>query len=443
MKRKKKLSLFIFTLIAFIVLGVGYAAINNINLIINGTGSVTATQSNFDVRFLDIDGHRPSINPGSPNTVSVIDNITATFDVSTLSKKGDIATATIDVKNNSNGIGARIGLNLTNSNDTYFKVTEHIADSELQAGDITTVTVTIEMLKTPVSNTETTTIRAELTASPIDDSTATGSDSATYSIPVSVPAPAAFATDSWETIQKAVQDNNTSLYNIGDTKEVTISGVDYTVRLANKTTVEHCGDNDTAYSQTACGFVVEFTDIITKVKMQNTNTNVGGYPATLVYDYLDNTLFGQLPLELQTVIKPTRVISGHGCNSGWDNSNDTCSNPDNNGNDFSTTDYLYLLSGTEIYGVDSGGHNLWDTSAGTTHQLEYYSNNSVTFSTNSWSGTNVDKAIKQYNSTNTWWWLRAPYACNHSTFSFVNSGGSLDNDLASNNGGVAPAFRVG
>ena len=87
MKRKKSLSMFLFVLIAFIVLGVGYAAINNINLIINGTGSVTATQENFLVKFLDVDGHRPSITPGSPNTVNVLSDTVATFDVSTLSKK--------------------------------------------------------------------------------------------------------------------------------------------------------------------------------------------------------------------------------------------------------------------------------------------------------------------------------------------------------------------
>ena len=143
------MNMIIFVLTAIIVLGIGYASINNINLIINGTGSV-------------------------------IDNTTATFDVSTLSKKRDPAVASIDVKNNSNGIGARIGLNLTSTNSTYFKVTEHIADTELQAGDITTVTVTIEMLKTPIDNDETTSITATLTADPIDNSTATGSDSGDY-----------------------------------------------------------------------------------------------------------------------------------------------------------------------------------------------------------------------------------------------------------------------
>ncbi len=429
MKRKKSLSMFLFVLIAFIVLGVGYAAINNINLIINGTGSVTATQSNFDVRFLDVDGHRPAITPGSPNTVSVIDNTTATFDVSTLSKKGDTATATIDVKNNSNGVGARIGLNLTNSNDTYFKVTEHIADSELQAGDITTVTVTIEMLKTPVSADETTSISATLTASPIDDSTAVGNSSAQKEVPA--PDPVSFATDSWETIQKAVQDDNTSVYNIGDTKEVTINGVDYTVRIANKTTGEHCGDNDTAYSQTACGFVVEFVDIITNMQMRDSYTNVGGYPATLVYDYLDNTLFGQLPLDLQTAIKPTRVISGHGDN-GTDSAN------------FTTTDNLYLLSPEEVYGTDLGGMNHYDAAYGTSHQLEYYSNNSVSYESSSETGTNLDKATKQYNGSNAWYWLRSVDFYTSEYFCSVYDYGRLgDRNPTLTTGGLAPAFRIG
>ena len=182
---RKKVGIFIFIFIAFIVLGVGYAAINSINLIINGTGSITATQENFIVKFLDVDGHRPHVIPGSPNTVNVIDDITASFDVSTLSKKGDTATATIDAKNESNGVGARIGLNLTNSNTTYFKVTEYIADTELQAGDITTVTITIEMIKTPIDYDETTNITATLTANPIENSSATGSNSSEEAVPAS------------------------------------------------------------------------------------------------------------------------------------------------------------------------------------------------------------------------------------------------------------------
>ena len=162
--------------------------------------------------------------------------------------------------------------------------------------------------------------------------------------------------------------------------------------------------------------------------MKMGNTNVGGYPATLVYDYLKNTLYGQLPSDLKSVIKPTRVISGHGSN---DSTN------------FTTTDKLYLLSSEEVYGIDDGGNQFYDTAYGTSHQLEYYSNNGVTYSTSSWNGTNLDKAIKQYNSSNTWWWLRPAYSRSSSSFANVYSYGIWINFYANNTNGVAPAFRIG
>ena len=221
-----------------------------------------------------------------------------------------------------------------------------------------------------------------------------------------IPDPVSFSTDSWATIQKAVQNNNTSAYHVGDTKTVVIGANNYTVRIANKSTAQNCGNSD--YSQTACGFVVEFVDIITTMKMRDTYTNEGGYPATLVYDYLKNTLYGQLPSDLQAAIKPTRVISGYGSN-GTDSAN------------FTTTDNLYLLSGVEVFG---------STAAGTTTQLEYYNNSS-------------NSKIKQYNSSDSWWWLRPARSYRSSGFRDVNIYGSLDADSADITLGVAPAFRIG
>ena len=226
----------------------------------------------------------------------------------------------------------------------------------------------------------------------------------------------------------AVRNNNTSLYNIGDTKSVTINETDYRVRIANKTAGDHCGDNDTEYSQTACGFVVEFEDIITTMKMRDTNTNAGGYPATLVYDYLKNTLYGQLPSDLQPAIKSTRVISGHGSNGSTN---------------FTTTDNLYLLSTEEVYGIDDGGKHFNDTAYGTSHQLEYYSNNGVTYSTNSLSGTNLNKAIKRYNTSYIWWWFRSAGSHGIDNFCTVTDIGTLNSYSARTTTGVAPAFRIG
>ena len=241
-----------------------------------------------------------------------------------------------------------------------------------------------------------------------------------------------FATDSWDTIELAVEKGDTSKYNVGDTKTISMdvdgngTNENYTLRIANKSTNSYCSNEN--YSQTACGFVVEFVDVVTKMKMRDTNTNVGGYPATNVYTYLNKTLEELLPTDLQNVLAKTRVISGHGSGDA---------------DNFTTTDKLYLLTLEEVYGIDGGGNNFYDTAYGTSHQLEYYSNNGVTSSTNSHSGTNLDKAIKQYNSSNSWWWLRSA-GSGSINFSFQNVyvTGDWGGNGASKTGGVAPAFRI-
>ena len=421
-QNKKTLQICLFVLVAVVALGIGYAAISAVNLIINGNATASVNQENFKVHFTQAQSITGSTGASGTSSIDTQDDTKAMFDVTGLTKVGDYAEAVYTVRNDSNGIGAEITLNLTNSNSEYFKVTETILDDKLQAGEETTAKVKVEMIKTPITDSVSTSITATLTASPIEDAGAAGGNSTSKQIPT------AFEGDSWATIKTNVQNGNTSQYNIGDTKSVTINGNNYMVRIANKTIGDHCGDNDTEYSQTACGFVVEFADIITTMKMRDTNTNVSGYPATLVYDYLKNTLYSQLPSDLQTVIKPTRVISGHGPN---DSTN------------FTTTDKLYLLSSEEVYGTDDGQYHFFDTAYGTSHQLEYYSNNGVTYSTSSWNGTNLDKAIKQYNSSNTWWWWRPATYDTSYCFAAVNIDGNWDTDFAATALGVAPAFRIG
>ena len=86
-----------------------------------------------------------------------------------------------------------------------------------------------------------------------------------------------FTLDDWNTIVENVKSGNTSMYKVGDTKEVNL-GTTYgthTLRIANTSTPSEC--SGTGFSQTACGFVLEFADIITTHKMNDTNTNVGGW----------------------------------------------------------------------------------------------------------------------------------------------------------------------
>ena len=292
------------------------------------------------------------------------------------------------------------------------------------------------MIKTPINDSVTTKVSAKLIASPLENDSATGGNTD------SKVEPTAFATDSWATIKTNVQNGNTNQYNIGDIKEVTINGTDYTVRIANKTTGDHCGDNDTAYSQTACGFVVEFVDIIEQRAMNSTNTNVGGWPGSELYTYLQGTFYNSLPNELKSAIKPTRVISGYGCNGTWDE-NKVCDNPDNNGNNFSSTDNIYLLSGVELLGADE-----YDTAASTTHQLDYYVGQPVkqVSPCGPSCGVLIDsypRMKKQYNGSDRYW-LRPAFYINYNNFRDVNNYGSLSgSDAYYSFGGVAPAFRIG
>ena len=250
--------------------------------------------------------------------------------------------------------------------------------------------------------------------------------SSTNTKPIPVPVPVSFASDSWATIAANVQANKAataSTYKVGDTKEVTIDGTNYTVRIANNSNYD-CS----LESKTACGFVVEFVDIIEQRGMNSSSTNVGGWPATAMRTYLNGEFLAKLPSDLQSVIADTTVISGHGSTSGETN--------------FTSTDKLYLLSIGEIYGncltencYDTASYPYNNSGATTTRQLDYY--NGVTTS------ANYERATKQQGGSNMWWWLRAADPASTDGFRGVYSDGSYyvsTNARAS--GGVAPAFRI-
>ena len=194
----------------------------------------------------------------------------------------------------------------------------------------------------------------------------------------------------------------------------------HTVRVANTSA---CTNGET--SETACGFVVEFADIITTHTMNSTGTNVGGWPASALRTYVNGTIYNALPSDLQGVIADTTVVSGHGKTSGEEN--------------FTSTDKLYLLSTKEVWNGGTGK----DTAEAETRQLDYYANLGVTTS-------NYSGAIKQYDS-NSYWWLRSSYSYNTSHFFAVNLYGGWIY-CSANNGwsdatatyadGVSPAFRI-
>ncbi len=231
--------------------------------------------------------------------------------------------------------------------------------------------------------------------------------------------PVSFATDSWETIVTAVKENNISKYNVGDTKSVDLGTYGtHTLRIANTSTPSEC--NTTGFSQTACGFVLEFADIIAEHKMNDTGTNVGGWPASSVYTFVNNDIYNAIPDEIKNAIIDTTAVSGHGNTSGEEN--------------FTSIDKLYLLSPKEIYTNFSSS---WDSAKDSTRQLDYYKNLGIT--TDNYSG-----AIKKNGTSATNWWLRAATTIYNISFNSVGINGGYNGDTyAGSSYGVAPAFRLG
>ena len=233
----------------------------------------------------------------------------------------------------------------------------------------------------------------------------------------------AFRDDSWTTIADNVKNGNTSLYNVGDTKKITVDGTSYTVRLANNSTPSEC--SGTVFSQTACGFVIEFVDIIEEEYMGQTS-----WETSIPRSYLNGSFYNNLPSELKSIITSTKVISGKystGVNE--------------------TTDKLYLLSPREVWGNITTG----DTSYNNSRQLDYYKNLGVTT-------TNYENAIKKYNGSNSSWWLRSAYNSSYTLallsdiiaapsgcdYFVVTSNGNYGNDFSETAQlGISPAFRIG
>ena len=241
--------------------------------------------------------------------------------------------------------------------------------------------------------------------------------------------PTQFGQDSWTTIIANIKAGNTSKYKVGDTKTINMGSYGtHTLRVANTSTPSECSTS--GFSQTACGFVLEFADIIIERNMNpegkyngtqyNYGYNVGGWPNTSMRTFVNNDIYNSLPSDLKNGIIDTTVVSSHGSK---DSSN------------FTSTNKLYLLAPKEIYSDFPGSRTNYDTAKDLTRQLDYYKNEGVTTS-------NYSKAIKMYDSTANWWWLRSADSGSDYGFYFIGSGGDWTASDASNVIGVSPAFRI-
>ena len=237
-----------------------------------------------------------------------------------------------------------------------------------------------------------------------------------------------FQVTSWADIAADIKSDNLDGYDVGDRKEVDLGtyGV-HTVRIANMSTPAVCSGSD--FSQTACGVVFEFEDIILDSIMNpfdwsspeldgstDGSGNKGGWEHSEVRTLLNTNIYNALPNDLKNAIASTKVISGHG------------SNDENN---FETNDKLYLLSPKEVwnsnYSYNSDNNN--------SRQLDYYAELGE-------STINYSDAIKKLGGTADTWWLRSANQYNNNGFNRIDTTGNIDYTGSNNESGVSPAFRI-
>ena len=403
-------------------LGLGYAYINS-DLNINGTAQVNS--ANWDVHWANVQVSTGSVSASSP---TISNQTTVNYSV-VLNLPGDYYEFTVDAVNGGS-IDAMIdtidsklnGATITNLPD-YLKYTVTYSDG-----------VPLEQNHQLLHNTtETYKVRIEyrtdieLNQLPGTNQTLSLQFTVTYrqATDDAVAVDHSFNGHSWETIINNVRSGNTSNYHVGDTKTVDMGSLGtHTIRIANKSTPAEC--STTGFSQTACGFVLEFADIITTHRMNlytdgttNGDGNKGGWPASEMRTYVNSDIYNALSSELKNGIINTTVVSGHGPN---DSTN------------FTSTDKLYLLDAKEIYG--DSFTNQYNTAKDSERQLDYYSSQNVTTS-------NYSGAIKQRNGSNDYWWLRSAYSRTSSPFYIVANYGNWSNGISSSTSGVSPAFRIG
>ena len=147
--------------------------------------------------------------------------------------------------------------------------------------------------------------------------------------------------------------------------------------------------------------------------MNNTNTNSGGWQASLMRKNVMPLLKSAFPADLQAVIKSSTIFTTQGSGNG------ACT---------ATEDEVFLLAEYEIFGKR--------TKASTQEpnylkQYSYYS-----------AGNSKVKYRHNATSTASGWWERSPYSGYSDFFCFVNADGSAYTNIAGRSRGVSPAFKV-
>ena len=460
MRENRKKNLYVGLACLVLLLGIGFAALAA-NLKIDGTLNVSRTS--WDVHFENV-----SITEGSveANPAPTSDDATTTEMAYTINftKPGDYFEFTTDIVNEGT-IDAMVDVVSNNAYQNVSSTTPITLPTYLTSTVTYDDGVEIQPNQELLHNTsEKIKVRVEFKKDiSSSDLPSSGDTSIVFKFkgdykqkdenakPVRID----FSTASWDEITTAYANNPASLKQSmenGTTREVQLDldndGTAETtahLRIANLSTPAECSTQ--GFSQSACGLVIEFADIITTHRMNpydnlgdsNGDGNRGGweYSDMRTYlnsgkylegeegaiDYTSTGIYSAIPSELRNKIIETKVVSGHG-------SKDTTN--------FTTTDKIYLFSTKEVWGKEETSNVIdYDSAEAETRQLDYYKAKGVTTS-------NYSGAIKKnLSGSSAYWWLRSARSGNYASFFTVLYSGNWNSIVSNYANGVSPAFRIG
>ena len=212
-----------------------------------------------------------------------------------------------------------------------------------------------------------------------------------------------FAENEWADIIEACHANEVPDEWVADGscyKDMLINGTNYRIDIIGK------NHDDLADGTGKAPLTFQLHDCYaTAYKMNGSNTNSGGWTNCAMRSTRLPAILALMPAEIQAGIREVQKKSSAGSQS---SSIQT------------TNDKLFLLSEIEIFGSTTYSF------AGEGKQYAYYQAG--------------NSKVKNRSGSANPWWERSPYTIRSTAFCYVNSGGNVNVDEASNSYGVAFGF---
>lgn len=219
-----------------------------------------------------------------------------------------------------------------------------------------------------------------------------------------------FETATPQEILYAIQKNHTEKFEIGKTKSIKLTnGVDVVLRLVDNRPIIKKENGEFG------GLVIEFLTLYKKERMNVVGVNEGGWNESYMRNNVIQEIWDVMPNDWKSIISKAEIQTMNGGNQ--------------EGTMLVTSlDYLWIPAEREIFETKTYSNNdEWEV----LQRFKYYKDNDLNTS-----------RIKQYDDSNSSWWLRTANSNLANSFVYVNSNGDVKNINANLNYGVSPCFVI-